>query len=70
MQTYSMVFLDIDGTLIDSSHQVSPRTRALLEKLEKKESPSSCAPPAPLPGLSWCRDRRACMGQWYAITAV
>lgn len=36
MQTYSMVFLDIDGTLIDSSHQVSPRTRALLEKLEKK----------------------------------
>ena len=39
MQTYSIVFLDIDGTLLDASYQVSPRTKALLKKIEKKGVP-------------------------------
>ncbi len=36
MRTYSMVFLDIDGTLLDANDQVSPCTRKLLKHLEKR----------------------------------
>lgn len=39
MQTYSLVFLDIDGTLLDSSHQVMPRTKHILNRLEKRGIP-------------------------------
>ena len=39
MQTYSLVFLDIDGTLLDSSHQVMPRTKQILNRLEKRGVP-------------------------------
>jgi len=33
MQTYSIVFLDIDGTLLDAENQVPPKTKALLERI-------------------------------------
>lgn len=39
MQTYSIVFLDIDGTLLDSNHQVMPKTRQILNRLEKRGVP-------------------------------
>lgn len=38
-QTYSIVFLDIDGTLLDSSRNISPNTKSLLNRLEKRGVP-------------------------------
>ena len=38
-QTYSLVFLDIDGTLLDSSLSISPNTKRLLNRLEKRGVP-------------------------------
>ena len=37
--TYSIVLLDIDGTLVDSNDQISHNTKSLLNRLEKKEIP-------------------------------
>lgn len=39
MQAYSMVFLDLDGTLLDSRLQVSENTKVLLGRLEKQGVP-------------------------------
>lgn len=39
MQTYSLVFLDIDGTLLDSTHQVMPKTKRILTRLEGRGVP-------------------------------
>lgn len=39
MQTYSIVFLDIDGTLLNSRHQIMPQTKQLLNRLEKRGIP-------------------------------
>ncbi len=39
MPTYSLVFLDIDGTLLDSNHRIMPRTKTLLNRLEKRGVP-------------------------------
>jgi len=39
MQTYSIVFLDIDGTLLDSRHRVMPRTHHRLNDLHGKGVP-------------------------------
>lgn len=39
MQTYSIVFLDIDGTLLDSQHQIMPQTKQLLNRLEGRGVP-------------------------------
>ena len=33
MRTYSIVFLDIDGTLLDSQHQIMPLTHDRLQAL-------------------------------------
>lgn len=38
-KTYSIVFLDIDGTLLDSMHRISPNTKRLLNRLEKRGIP-------------------------------
>lgn len=38
-QTYSIVFLDIDGTLLDSGHNLSLNTKRLLNRLEKRGIP-------------------------------
>ena len=39
MRTYSIVFLDIDGTLLNTEHQVMPRTRERLRYLHKRGVP-------------------------------
>ena len=39
MRTYSIVFLDIDGTLLDSRHQVMPCTRDHLNHLQERGVP-------------------------------
>ena len=39
MRTYSIVFLDIDGTLLNSQHQVMPSTRNRLQYLHRKGVP-------------------------------
>lgn len=39
MQTYSLVFLDIDGTLLDSGHQIMPKTKQILNRLEQRGVP-------------------------------
>ena len=39
MRTYSIVFLDIDGTLLDSRHQVMPCTLNCLKNLHEKGIP-------------------------------
>ena len=39
MRTYSIVFLDIDGTLLDSRHQVMPCTGNHLKSLHEKGVP-------------------------------
>ena len=39
MRTYSIVFLDIDGTLLDSAHQVMPCTHNRLQYLHRQGVP-------------------------------
>ena len=39
MRTYSIVFLDIDGTLLDSDHKVMPCTRDRLQYLRRRGVP-------------------------------
>ena len=39
MNTYSIVLLDIDGTLLNSQHQVMPRTCRYLQKLQEERIP-------------------------------
>lgn len=39
MRTYSIVFLDIDGTLLDSRHQVMPCTHNRLQYLHGRGVP-------------------------------
>lgn len=39
MRTYSIVFLDIDGTVLDSRHRVMPRTREQLKALHRRGVP-------------------------------
>ncbi|MBP3683567.1 MAG: HAD family hydrolase [Oscillospiraceae bacterium] len=39
MRTYSIVFLDIDGTLLDSDHRVMPCTRDRLRYLHRRGVP-------------------------------
>ena len=49
MRTYSIVFLDIDGTLLDSRHQVMPCTQNRLKSLYERGVPvilCSARPPA------------------------
>ncbi len=37
MRKYKMVFSDIDGTLLDSTHQVRDNTKRKIKELEKRE---------------------------------
>jgi len=39
MRTFSIVFLDIDGTLLDSRHRVMPRTHRHLNELHRRSVP-------------------------------
>ena len=66
MRTYSIVFLDIDGTLLDSWHQVMPRTREHLKALQDRGVPivlCSARPPegvALVAGQVGLKGPRAC----------
>ena len=49
MRTYSIVFLDIDGTLLDSRHQIMPCTLNRLQYLHRRNVPiilCSARPPS------------------------
>lgn len=49
MKTYSLVLLDLDGTLVDSDLQVSVNTKKLLKRLEKRGVPIVlCSARAPM----------------------
>ncbi len=39
MRTYSIIFLDIDGTLLDSQHRIMPRTHQHLQGLHRHGLP-------------------------------
>lgn len=39
MRTYSIVFMDIDGTLLDSQHRVMPQTKARVQELHRRGIP-------------------------------
>lgn len=39
MKKYKMIFSDIDGTLLDSTHQVRENTKKKIKEIEKKEYP-------------------------------
>ena len=66
MRTYSIVFLDIDGTLLDSSHRVMPCTRSHLQQLHGRGVPivlCSARPPegvAQVAGQIGLQGPRAC----------
>lgn len=51
MASYSIVFLDVDGTLLDSHHQVSPAARELLARLDSRGVPVVLASARPPKGL-------------------
>lgn len=51
MAHYSIVFLDVDGTLLDSSHRVSEATRDMLRRLNRKKVPVVLASARPPKGL-------------------
>ena len=52
MRTYSIVFLDIDGTLLDSRHQVMPCTRNRLQYLHRRGVPIILCSARPPEGVS------------------
>ncbi len=39
MNNYKMIFSDIDGTILDSNHKVSNKTKEVVKKLEGKKVP-------------------------------
>ncbi len=39
MRTYSLVFLDIDGTLLNSNQEIMPKTKQILNRLEDRGIP-------------------------------
>ena len=52
MCTYSAVFLDIDGTLLDSRHQVMPCTKSHLQYLQDRGVPVILCSARPPKGVS------------------
>ena len=52
MRTYSIVFLDIDGTLLDSRHQVMPCTHDRLQHLHRQGVPVVLCSARPPEGLN------------------
>ena len=52
MRTYSIVFLDIDGTLLDSKHQIMPCTHNRLQYLHRRGVPIVLCSARPPEGVS------------------
>ena len=57
MRTYSIVFLDIDGTLLDSGHQVMPCTRNHLKYLHGRGVPIVLCSARPPEGVNLVADQ-------------
>ena len=57
MRTYSIVFLDIDGTLLDSRHRVMPCTQNCLQDLHEKGVPVVLCSARPPKGVNLVADQ-------------
>ena len=62
MRTYSIVFLDIDGTLLNSHHQVMPCTRDHLQQLQKRGIPIVLCSARPPEGVNLVADQAGLQG--------
>ena len=67
MPSYSIVFLDVDGTLLDSAHRVSPATRTLLRKLHDRGVPVVLASARPPKGLEPIYDQLGVPGPGHLL---
>ena len=62
MCTYSAVFLDIDGTLLDSRHQIMPCTRSHLTYLQERGIPVILCSARPPKGVSLVAEQAELQG--------
>ena len=62
MCTYSIVFLDIDGTLLDSRHQVMPCTQNHLKHLQERGIPTILCSARPPKGVSLVAEQAGIRG--------
>ena len=62
MRTYSIVFLDIDGTLLDSRHQVMPCTRSHLQHLQQRGVPIILCSARPPKGVNLVAEQAGLTG--------
>ena len=62
MRTYSIVFLDIDGTLLDSRHQVMPCTRSHLQHLQQRGVPIILCSARPPKGVNLVAEQAGLSG--------
>ena len=62
MRTYSIVFLDIDGTLLDSRHQVMPSTRDRLIQLQERGIPLILCSARPPKGVNLVAEQAGLRG--------
>ena len=57
MSTYSIIFLDVDGTLLDSRHQVMPCTQSRLKHLHGRGVPIVLCSARPPEGVNLVADQ-------------
>ena len=57
MSSYSIVFLDIDGTLLNSQHQVMPCTHQCLQGLRRRGVPIVLCSARPPEGVNLVADQ-------------
>ncbi len=62
MCTYSAVFLDIDGTLLNSRHQIMPCTRSHLEYLQSRGIPIVLCSARPPEGVNLVAEQAGLQG--------
>ena len=62
MRTYSIVFLDIDGTLLNSRHQVMPCTQAHLKHLQERGVPIVLCSARPPEGVNLVAEQAQLQG--------
>ena len=62
MCTYSAVFLDIDGTLLDSRHRIMPRTQSHLKHLHQRGIPIILCSARPPKGVNLVAEQAGVCG--------
>ena len=62
MRTYSIVFLDIDGTLLDSKHQIMPCTHDRLQYLQERGIPIILCSARPPKGVNLVAEQAGLQG--------